>query len=187
MNRRHAVATLALLANLGIALPARALQAPPDDPPQAQGGQLPGPPQGAPPLRGPGQGGRGPRPAGRDGRPDNPSADMRMPPGRWWNNPNIAQSVGLTAAQIQKMDGTFNGVRDHLIDLDAAVRKAEAGLQPLLDSDQIDRAKITAQIDQLTQAKSELERATAEMLLDIRAQLTHDQWVKLAALRPPER
>jgi hypothetical protein len=35
-----------------------------------------------------------------------------------------------------------------------------------------------------------LEKANAQMLLDIRLQLTHDQWVKLAGLRParpPER
>jgi Spy/CpxP family protein refolding chaperone len=110
---------------------------------------------------------------------------MHMPPGRWWNNPEIAQSVGLSAAQIKKMDDIFNGARDHLIDLDAAVRKAEGGLQPLLDNDPIDRGKVMAQIERLTQVKAELEKANAEMLLDIRLQLTHDQWVKLANMRPP--
>jgi Spy/CpxP family protein refolding chaperone len=90
-----------------------------------------------------------------------------MPPGRWWDDPNIAQTIGLSPAQIKKMDDTFNGSRDHLIDLDAAVRKAEGGLQPLLESDPIDRAKILAQIDRLTQAKAELEKTSAQMLLDI--------------------
>ena len=108
-----------------------------------------------------------------------------MPPGRWWNDTNIAQSIGLSAAQIKKMDDSFNGARDHLIDLDATVRKTEGGLQPLLDNDPIDRGRVMAQIDRLTQAKAELEKANAQMLLDIRLQLTHDQWVKLASLRPP--
>jgi hypothetical protein len=115
---------------------------------------------------------------------------MHMPPGRWWNDPAIVQSIGLSAAQIKKMDETFNGARDHLIDLDATVRKAEGGLQPLLDTDPVDPAKIMAQIERLTLAKAELEKANAQMLLDIRLQLTHDQWVKLAGLRParpPER
>ncbi|MGD0963673.1 MAG: periplasmic heavy metal sensor [Candidatus Acidiferrales bacterium] len=186
INRRCAVATLALLASLAMALPARALQPLLEQPRQAQ--DDPPPPQGPPPPPRPGQ--RNPGPGGREGRPDNPSADMHMPPGRWWNDPAIVQSIGLSAAQIKKMDETFNGARDHLIDLDATVRKAEGGLQPLLDTDPVDPAKIMAQIERLTLAKAELEKANAQMLLDIRLQLTHDQWVKLAGLRParpPER
>lgn len=183
MNRKQVVTTLALLAALAMAPPVRAQQGQQPGPPQGQGDQ-PGPPsQGAPPQRGPGQ--RGPGQGRRDGRPDNPSADMQMPPGRWWNDSRIAQAVGLSAAQIKKMDDSFNGARDHLIDLDAAVRKAEGGLQPLLDSDPIDRNKVMAQIERLTQAKAELEKANAQMLLDIRLQLTHDQWVKLENVRPP--
>jgi Spy/CpxP family protein refolding chaperone len=183
MNRRRAIRTLTLLSGLAIALPLRAQQSPPPGPPHGQGGQSAPPPRGVPPPRGPGQGGSGQ--GGPDGRPGNPSADMEMPPGRWWNDANTAQTIGLSAAQIKKMDETFNGARDHLIDLDAAVRKAEGGLQPLLESDPIDRPKIMAQVERLTQAKAELEKANAQMLLDIRLQLTHDEWVKLASTRPP--
>ena len=124
IHQRRAVAKLALLAGVAImALPARALQTP-VEPPQGQDGP---PPQG-PPQRGPGRRGPGPEgPGARDSRPDSPSAELHMPPGRWWNDPDIAQSVGLSAAQIKRMDETFDGARDHLIDLDAAVRKAEGG------------------------------------------------------------
>ena len=185
MNQRRSFTRLALLAGVAISTmagPARALQTPPE-PPQGQDGP---PPQGPPPQRGPGRRGPGPEgPGARDGRPDSPSAELHMPPGRWWNDPDIAQSVGLSAAQIKKMDETFDGARDRLIDLDAAVRKAEGGLQSSLDTDPIDRGKVMAQVEKLTQAKSDLERAAAQMLLDIRLQLTHDQWVKLAGVRPP--
>ncbi len=185
MNQRRSFTRLALLAGVAISTmagPARALQTPPE-PPQGQDGP---PPQGPPPQRGPGRRGPGSEgPGARDGRPDSPSAELHMPPGRWWNDPDIAQSVGLSAAQIKKMDETFDGARDRLIDLDAAVRKAEGGLQSSLDTDPIDRGKVMAQVEKLTQAKSDLERAAAQMLLDIRLQLTHDQWVKLAGVRPP--
>ncbi len=185
MNQRCAFAGLALLAGVAISTmagPARALQTPPE-PPQGQDGP---PPQGPPPQRGPGRRGPGPEgPGARDGRPDSPSAELHVPPGRWWNDPDVAQTVGLSAAQIKKMDETFDGARDRLIDLDAAVRKAEGGLQSSLDTDPIDRGKVMAQVEKLTQAKSDLERAAAQMLLDIRLQLTHDQWVKLAGVRPP--
>jgi len=193
MNQQHTVAALILLASLAAVPPLRAQQSPPPDSLQAQGGPpaSPSSPQGAPPPRGPGQRGPGPGPGGppeqggRDGRPGGPAADLHMPPGRWWDDPGIAQSVGLTGPQIKKMDDVFNGTRSHLIDLDAAVQKADAGLQPLLENDPIDRAKVMSQIEQLTQAKAELEKATAQMLLDIRLQLNHDEWNKLAGLRPP--
>jgi Spy/CpxP family protein refolding chaperone len=187
MNQRRALTILAFAVCLATAVPTRAQQGSPDMPEQGRDGQ--GPPgggqrgqrgPGGPGQSGPGQGG-----PGREGRPDNPSANMHMPPGRWWNDPNIAQTVGLNPTQIKKMDEIFNGARDHLIDLDGAVRKAEGGLQPLVDADQIDRAKVMAQLDRLTQAKSELEKATVQMLVDIRMQLTHDQWVKLEGVRPP--
>jgi Spy/CpxP family protein refolding chaperone len=184
MTRQHAIATLALLASIAMALPVAAQQAPPGPPSQAQGGQPAPPPQGGPPPRGPGQ--RGPGQVGREGRPENPSADLQMPPGRWWNDSSIAQNVGLSAEQIKKMDDIFNGARDHLIDLDADVRKAEGGLQPLLDNYPIDRAKIMAQVERFAQAKAALEKANAQMLIDILAQLTHDQWVKLESMRPPQ-
>ena len=187
MNPRRAVGTLALLASLAVVLPARTLPPALDEPPQGQDG--PPPPPGAPPPRGPGgqrgPGPGGPGPGGREGRPDNPSAELHMPPGRWWNDPAIAQNVGLSVAQIKKIDDAFDGARDHLIDLDATVRKTEGGLQVLLDADPIDPAKVMAQIEKLTQAKAALEKATAQMLLDVRMQLTHDQWVKLAGVRPP--
>ena len=110
---------------------------------------------------------------------------MEMPPGRWWNDATIAQTVGLSVAQIKKMDETFNGARDHLIDLDGAVRKAEGGLQPLLESDPTEELDDYACLKALRQAKAELEKSNAQMLLDIRLQLTHDQWTKLASMRPP--
>ncbi len=160
MNRRNAIFVSLLLTMCTLSFELNAQQSAPPTPGQTRGGQPGPPPQGAPPPRGPGQG-------GREAREGGPSADLQMPPGRWWDDPNIAQTIGLSPAQIKKMDDTFNGSRDHLIDLDAAVRKAEGGLQPLLESDPIDRAKILAQIDRLTQAKAELEKTSAQMLLDI--------------------
>lgn len=183
MNRRYLIAIATLLACLTAAIPMPAQDAPPTLAVEAQDSQGP-PPPGGPWERGPGQGGperEGPRP----GRPDGPVAQMHMPPGRWWNDPNIAETVNLTAAQVKKMDDIFGGARDHLIDLDAAVRKIEGGLLPLLSDDPIDSNKVMGQMNRLIQAKADLERATAEMLIDIRRQLTHDQWMKLSSIRPP--
>jgi len=108
-------------------------------------------------------------------------------PGRWWNNPEMAQKLGLTADQQKKMDEIFQQHRLKLIDLNASLQKEEAILEPLVESDQPEESKIVAQIDRVAQSRAELEKANARMLLGIRRVLNPDQWKKLQAEgpRPP--
>jgi Spy/CpxP family protein refolding chaperone len=104
--------------------------------------------------------------------------------GRWWNNPAVAGRLGLTEDQQKKMDDIFQQSRLKLIDLTAAVDKEEVRLEPLVEADQPDPAKIRSQIDHIAQARSDLEKANANMLLGIRMVLTPDQWKDLRKSEP---
>ena len=108
------------------------------------------------------------------------------PKGEWWTSPEMAQRLGLTSDQTKKMDDVFQQARLKLIDLDAAVRKEEVIMERLVSADQPDEAKIVAQIDKVAQARAELEKANARMLLGIRRLLTPDQWNKLKADSIPQ-
>jgi Spy/CpxP family protein refolding chaperone len=110
---------------------------------------------------------------------------MGGPPGRWWKNPDMIQKLALTADQQKKIDDIFQESRLKLIDLNAALQKDEAVMEPLLDADQPDEGKILAQIDRVAQGRAELEKANARMLLGIRRTLTAEQWKKLSAEAPP--
>lgn len=57
-------------------------------------------------------------------------------------------------------------------------------MAPLLAADQPDEGKILAQIDRVAQARAELEKANARMLLGLRRVLTPDQWKTLQAEEP---
>ncbi len=103
--------------------------------------------------------------------------------GRWWDDPKLAQQIGLTADQQKKMDDILQQHRLKLIDLNAALQKQETIMQPLMEAEQPDEAKILSQIDSIAQARAELEKGNARMLLGIRQVLTPDQWTKLKALR----
>jgi periplasmic protein CpxP/Spy len=103
-------------------------------------------------------------------------------PGRWWDNPNVAQQVGITDDQKKKMDDIFQQNKLKLIDLKAALEKQETIMRPLIEADQPDEVKILSQIDAIAQARAELEKANARMLLSIRTQLTPDQWKKVRAM-----
>ena len=147
---------------------------------QPQQPQQPQPPQ--PPLRvGPGVGGG----IGRGGGRGIGRGPMERGMGRWWKNPQMVEKLGVTADQQKKMDDIFQQHRLKLIDVTAAVEREEVTLQPMMEADQPDEAKIVAQIDKVAQARAELEKANARMLLGIRRVLTPDQWKKLQAEAPP--
>ena len=103
--------------------------------------------------------------------------------GRWWDNPQVAKDLNLAPDQKQKMDDIFQQSRLKLIDLHASLQKEEATLDPLINADSPDEAKILAQIDKVAQARAELEKSNARMLLAVRQVLTADQWTKLKAAR----
>jgi Spy/CpxP family protein refolding chaperone len=106
------------------------------------------------------------------------------PPGMWWRNPGIVQKLTLTAEQTKKMDDIFQAARIQLIDLHANVEKQNVLLEPMLSANPPDTVKTLAQIDKVAQARAELEKADAKMLLGIRGVLTPDQWTKLRAGGP---
>jgi len=143
--------------------------------------QPPQPPQQQPQGRGPGMGmGRGygaPSPQPSRG-------PMERGMGRWWKNPEMVEKLGVNSDQQKRMDDIFQQHRLKLIDLNASVQREEVTLEPLMAADQPDEAKIVAQIDKVAQARAELEKANARMLLGIRRILTPDQWKKLQAETP---
>ena len=63
------------------------------------------------------------------------------------------------------MDDIFQQSRLKLIDLHAALQKEEATLDPLINADSPDETKVLAQIDKVAQARAELEKSNARMLL----------------------
>jgi periplasmic protein CpxP/Spy len=117
-------------------------------------------------------------------RPPMEHAFRMGPRGRWWDNAEIAQKLGLSADQQKKMDDIFLQSRLKLIDQHAAVEKEEAILEPLLSADQPDEGRILAQIDKVAQSRAELEKANARMLLGLRGVLTTAQWKTLQTLGP---
>lgn len=109
-----------------------------------------------------------------------------MPPrelGAWWKNSEIVAQLQLSDAQIKQIEDTFLEHRLKLIDLHADVERQEAKLQPLVEADQPDEAKVSAQVELLVAARGKLEKANIMMMLAIRKQLTVEQWKKLQAIQ----
>jgi Spy/CpxP family protein refolding chaperone len=136
-------------------------------------------PDGGPPPGGPGQNG-GRMDQGRGGWGVGMRPGFRIgPPGIWWHNPDLIQKLNLTPDQQKRMDDILQQSRLQLVDLRANVEKQELLMEPMLAANPPDTNKILAQIDHTAQARAELEKANAKMLLGIRNVLTPDQWTKL--------
>lgn len=102
-------------------------------------------------------------------------------------DPAEVQRLGLTADQQKRIDALFQQNRLKLIDMSAALQKEEAILEPLLAADRPEESQVLAQIDRVAQARAELEKANARMLLGFRGVLTLEQWKKLEAEGSPRR
>ena len=103
--------------------------------------------------------------------------------GHFWNNPNLVKQLNLTDDQRKAMDGILQDHRMKLIDLQASLQKAEVSMAPLMKADTPNRSAIEAQIDKVVQARADLEKANARFLLDIRMQITPEQWKQLQTMR----
>jgi len=144
---------------------------------EAPGQQPPPPGQGGPGGFGGPRGGMMREPGGMKMR--GPGPDL----GKWWKDSEVARELGLSDQQINQAEAVFLDHRLKLIDMTADVQRNEARLQPLMEADQLDEAKISAQLDQLLAARSRLEKANMMMMISIRKVLTMDQWKKLENIR----
>jgi periplasmic protein CpxP/Spy len=160
-----------------------------EQPGDSQGSLPPGPPlEGGPGMQADGPPPpMAPPPPMQPNRPPMERSFRGRPPGRWWTDPETVKDLGLTADQQKRMDELFQQSRLKLIDLNAALQKQEVILQPLLAADQPNESQILSQIDKVAQARAELEKANARMLLGLRSVLTVDQWKKLQAERRTQR
>ena len=105
------------------------------------------------------------------------------PPGRWWDDKKFAKSLGLNSDQQKRMDSVFGQNRDVLLSRQDALQHAEGRLEALTHTNKPSEAALFAEIDHITQARADLEKAYTHMLLQLRDEMTPDQIGKLEDYR----
>jgi len=101
----------------------------------------------------------------------------------WWDSP-MAQDLNLTEAQKEQIRATVRDYRGKLIDIRAAVEKAELEVEDAFNEDSLDQARATAAIDRLAAARGDMIRVFSQMSLKMRTVLTQEQWRELQRRRP---
>lgn len=126
-----------------------------------------------------------------DGTPAN-SAAQPIPPhnalqfgpvGRWWDDKSVVANIGLSHQQQRRMDSIFNANRASIVSSYKEFLKAQSHLETVNKDPKPDQSQVFAAIDHVNQARSELQKATSAMLLQIRQEMSPEQIEKLKKLR----
>ncbi len=108
---------------------------------------------------------------------------LRHEMGKWWQNPDVVSKLGLSDSQISQLNQVFYNHKMKLIDYGADMEKQDLKLQTMLDADQPDEGQVNSQVDQVLSARGKLEREFTAMNLDLRKQLSLEQWRQLKTIR----
>ena len=109
-----------------------------------------------------------------------------LPDGKWWKRPRIAAAVNLTADQAREIEAIFSKARPQLIDRKADLEKKQGALEDALDSS-ADRKEIAARVEEVEDARAELQKARILMVLDMKHVLRPEQWDRLMKMREDAR
>ena len=104
------------------------------------------------------------------------------PPMKWWKDSETAQKINLSDAQAQQLEKIYTDHKMKMIDEMANLEKAELKLDSLINADNPIDNQVTNQVDQVVLARGQLEKEHALMTLDMRRQLSADQWKKLQSM-----
>jgi Spy/CpxP family protein refolding chaperone len=130
-------------------------------------GQRPGAPPGAPSA----------------GQPATARPGVQFGPvGRWWDDKSVVRTVGLTTDQQRRMDTIFNASKPAILASYQNYLKEQAKLSALSHNPQATQDSTFAAIDAVNQARAALQKATAQMYLQIRQQMKPEQIQKLETL-----
>jgi Spy/CpxP family protein refolding chaperone len=103
--------------------------------------------------------------------------------GKWWKNAQLAEEIGLTSDQADRIEKAFVRSRPLLIDLRADLEKKQFALQQAMEDRSAERRDLEKRIEAVENARAELQKTRAGMLLDIRQVLKPEQWEKLVQKR----
>jgi Spy/CpxP family protein refolding chaperone len=91
--------------------------------------------------------------------------------------------LGLSEDQRARIGRAFDTHSRTIINNTSMLEKEETQLARLLEAESLDRGAVLSQTNRVIQARSEVERETAVMTLEMREQLSRPQWMKLQEMQ----
>lgn len=101
------------------------------------------------------------------------------PVGRWWDDHSVVQQIGLRRDQQRRMDTIFDTNKPAILASYKVYLRAQSTLNTVNKDTKADKATVFAAIDAVNSARSDLQKATSAMLMQIRSEMSSDQITKL--------
>ena len=101
-----------------------------------------------------------------------------MPPGKWWQRPEVIQQLQLTNDQQARLDEIFRAAANELIDAKGDVEKLQIAIRGELDRTPVRKAELLRIANQLSAARGKLFERELMMLVDMRGVLNEQQWTR---------
>lgn len=92
----------------------------------------------------------------------------------------MLKTLNLTAEQQEKVDAIHGKLARQMVQVEADVRIAEMDMQQLMSAETLDKARIDAQIDRVSQLRAGMQKSRIATLFEIRALLTPEQLKKFS-------
>jgi Spy/CpxP family protein refolding chaperone len=100
----------------------------------------------------------------------------------WWEMP-FTRDLNLNDSQRQQIREILRENRSKMIDLRAALEKAEGEVEDLFEDANIDQKRAAEVVDRMVAARDNMTRHFTLMSLQMRRLLTNEQWKDLQARR----
>ena len=110
------------------------------------------------------------------------SLGARMPLGKWWHMPRVAEQLNLNGREKEQLDDLFIQTRRKMIDLRSAVEKERLELGILMDKGAMDEDAVKGQFKKLGQARANLAAERFRFILAVRKILGADRFQSLKTL-----
>lgn len=101
---------------------------------------------------------------------------QEMPPGKWWQRPEIVRELGLTNEQRGRLDGIFRDSAPQLVGLRDATQQKAQELRAQIDRPVLDRDAIQRAAAEVSEARARLFERELMMLVEMRGVLNQQQW-----------
>ena len=104
---------------------------------------------------------------------------MFAPSLRFWDDKKTVKNLNLRPDQQKRMDDLFNSSKDNLVSLYDNLQREQLRYNSMSREDMQDESKVFAQIDRVSQARADLEKARAHLFLQIRKEMDPPQLEEL--------
>ena len=106
-----------------------------------------------------------------------------MAGGKWWLQPAIKDKLQLTLDQIEKINKIWIEHRKRIIDTRGEIEKTYLDLENLMDQAAVDKQEAYQLAERLGQLHAQQAEQRIKMTIDIRQELSVEQFDKLKGLK----